>query len=42
VAKVISAGFGVYAGTDALKDGPVRGLPVPTFLRELTKGAVLR
>lgn len=39
---VIASGYGVYTGTDALKDGPVRVLPVAMFLRELSKGTVLR
>ena len=40
--KVVRAGFGVYTGTAELKDGPLRVLPVQTFLRELARGSVLR
>jgi predicted AAA+ superfamily ATPase len=37
----LKAGFGVYAGTAELKDGPVRVLPLVTFLRRLASGDVL-
>lgn len=40
--KVVGAGFGVYTGTAELKDGPLRVLPLRTFLRELATGRVLR
>lgn len=39
---VVRSGFGVYTGTAELKDGPVRVLPVMTFLKELAAGHVLR
>lgn len=39
---VLSAGYGVYAGTHVLKDGPLRVLPVAMFLRELVSGNVLK
>jgi predicted AAA+ superfamily ATPase len=39
---VVRAGFGVYTGTVELKDGPLRVLPLKTFLRELSAGSVLR
>jgi predicted AAA+ superfamily ATPase len=39
--KVIGKGFGVYSGKDELKDGPIRVLPLMTFLRELAKGGIL-
>jgi hypothetical protein len=39
---VVRAGFGVYTGTAELKDGPLRVLPLKTFLRELSSGRVLR
>jgi predicted AAA+ superfamily ATPase len=39
---VVRAGFGVYTGTAELKDGPLRVLPLKTFLRELSSGGVLR
>jgi predicted AAA+ superfamily ATPase len=39
---VVRAGFGVYTGTAELKDGPLRVLPLKTFLRELSSGTVLR
>jgi predicted AAA+ superfamily ATPase len=38
----LRAGFGVYTGTVELKDGPLRVLPVKSFLRELSAGMVLR
>jgi len=36
----LGAGFGVYAGTIELKDGPLRILPVKRFLQELSSGHV--
>lgn len=39
---IVRAGFGVYTGTAELKDGPLRVLPLKTFLRELSAGRVLR
>jgi predicted AAA+ superfamily ATPase len=39
---VVRAGFGVYTGSVELKDGPLRVLPLKTFLRELSRGSVLR
>jgi predicted AAA+ superfamily ATPase len=39
---IVGAGFGVYTGTVELKDGPLRVLPLKTFLRELSSGSVLR
>jgi predicted AAA+ superfamily ATPase len=38
---VISHGYGVYAGTDTLKDGPLRVLPVAAFLHDLSRGRIL-
>jgi predicted AAA+ superfamily ATPase len=40
-AGVVQSGFGVYTGTVELKDGPVRVLPLRSFLKELTAGNVL-
>jgi uncharacterized protein len=40
--KVVNVGFGVYTGAAELKDGPIRVLPLGTFLRELASGRVLR
>lgn len=39
--RVLSHGYGVYAGRDALRDGPLRVLPVATFLDDLSKGRIL-
>lgn len=39
--RTLRAGFGVYTGTTELKDGPVRVLPLKTFLKALTAGDVL-
>jgi uncharacterized protein len=39
---IVQTGFGVYTGTAELKDGPLRVLPVKTFLRALAHGDVLR
>jgi predicted AAA+ superfamily ATPase len=39
---IVDAGFGVYAGTAELKDGPLRVLPLMRFLKELAAGRVLR
>ena len=39
---IVRTGFGVYTGTAELKDGPLRVLPLKAFLRELSKGNVLR
>jgi hypothetical protein len=33
-------GFGVYAGTIELTDGPLRILPVKRFLQELSSGPI--
>jgi len=41
-AGVLSACFGLYLGDRALRDGPVRVLPVHEFLRQLAGGRVLR
>jgi predicted AAA+ superfamily ATPase len=38
----IDRGFGVYTGTAELKDGPLRVLPLLTFLKALAAGDVLR
>jgi predicted AAA+ superfamily ATPase len=40
--RVVQSGFGVYTGTAELKDGPIRVLPVMTFLKQLVTGRVLR
>lgn len=37
---VVQSGFGVYTGTTELKDGPLRVLPVRTFLAALARGDV--
>ena len=37
----INAGYGVYAGTAELKDGPLHILPLKRFFKELTAGNVL-
>lgn len=37
---VLQAAYGVYTGTDELKDGPLRFLPLACFLRELSTGRV--
>lgn len=39
---IVQSGFGVYTGGAALKDGPLRVLPLMTFLRELAAGKILR
>jgi uncharacterized protein len=39
--RIVQSGFGVYTGTVELKDGPLRVLPVKTFLTELANGRVL-
>ena len=39
--KRIAKCFGVYAGADRLKDGPVHVLPVIDFMRDLTTGRIL-
>jgi predicted AAA+ superfamily ATPase len=39
---IVQSGFGVYTGAVELKDGPLRVLPLETFLRELAAGNVLR
>jgi predicted AAA+ superfamily ATPase len=39
---VLGNGYGVYLGADELRDGPIRVLPLATFLRELTSGRVLK
>ncbi|MBM2828751.1 MAG: ATPase [Actinobacteria bacterium] len=38
----INAGFGVYAGAEELKDGPLRVFPLKRFFVELTEGRLLR
>jgi hypothetical protein len=38
---IVQTGFGVYTGTVALKDGPLRVLPLNKFLSELAAGRVL-
>lgn len=35
---IVQTGFGVYTGTVELKDGRLRVLPLPKFLKLLTKG----
>jgi predicted AAA+ superfamily ATPase len=40
--RIVQSGFGVYAGTVELKDGPLRVLPLRKFLTELAAGHVLR
>jgi hypothetical protein len=40
--RIVQSGFGVYAGTVELKDGPLRVLPLRKFLTELAAGQVLR
>ncbi len=37
----LSRGFGVYLGTDALKDGPLTVLPLRRFLERLARGEIL-
>jgi predicted AAA+ superfamily ATPase len=39
--RIVHAGFGVYTGTTELKDGPLRVLPLLTFLRALASGDVI-
>lgn len=39
--RIVDSGFGVYAGTVDLKDGPLRVLPLRKFLTELAAGHVL-
>jgi uncharacterized protein len=36
--RILQSGFGVYNGTVELKDGPLRVLPLPRFLRLLAAG----
>jgi predicted AAA+ superfamily ATPase len=38
---IVGAGYGVYTGTAVLKDGPLRVLPLPRFLKALAAGEVL-
>ena len=38
---VLTGGHGVYTGSAALKDGPLRIWPLQRFLKELTDGRVL-
>ena len=38
---VLNAGYGVYTGPAALKDGPLHIWPIMRFLRELTAGNIL-
>ncbi len=38
---VVNTGFGVYAGSAELKDGPLRVLPLKQFLKALASGQVL-
>ena len=40
-ARIVGKGFGVYTGAAELKDGPLRVLPLKTFLERLAKGDVL-
>jgi predicted AAA+ superfamily ATPase len=40
-ARFVERGFGVYLGARELKDGPVRVLPLGTFLRSLCAGRIL-
>jgi uncharacterized protein len=40
-AGIVTAGFGIYTGTAELKDGPLRVLPLKSFLKALTNGNVL-
>ncbi|MFN0125901.1 MAG: ATP-binding protein [Verrucomicrobiales bacterium] len=37
---IVQTGFGVYTGTVELKDGPLRVLPLPQFLKRLAKGDI--
>ena len=37
----LGAGFGIYAGDNELKDGPLRVLPLKQFLKALTAGQIL-
>jgi hypothetical protein len=37
----LSSGYGIYAGTVELKDGPLRILPLKQFFKELTAGSLL-
>jgi hypothetical protein len=39
--RIIQKGFGVYTGSAELKDGPLRVLPVKSFLRALAAGDIL-
>jgi uncharacterized protein len=39
--RVVRAGYGVYTGSVELKDGPLRVLPLATFVRRLASGDVL-
>jgi predicted AAA+ superfamily ATPase len=39
--RIVRSGIGVYTGTSELKDGPLRVLPLMTFLKELTAGGIL-
>ena len=40
-AGALQAAYGVYTGSNELKDGPVRVLPLARFLAELASGSVL-
>lgn len=37
----VQSGFGIYTGTAELKDGDLRVLPLPRFLKELAEGRLL-
>ncbi len=39
--RILKTGYGVYTGTAALKDGPLRVLPLKPFLKALAAGDVL-
>ena len=40
-AGVVAGCYGIYLGDRALRDGPIRVLPLQAFLRELGRGRVL-
>jgi predicted AAA+ superfamily ATPase len=39
--RIVRTGIGVYTGTAELRDGPLRVLPLTTFLQEQTSGKIL-
>ena len=41
VDRIVQSAVGVYTGARGLKDGPLRVLPVRTFLKELAAGNIL-